>query len=69
MRTDIWQAAIVCSGVIWFIGYILVIAKLVDKPPQNQVNVLSVEGATQEKGVLEKRTEEILLENRQRNRQ
>lgn len=43
MRSDIWQAGLVCSLVIWTIGYFLVIAKLVDRQPANQINTISVE--------------------------
>lgn len=43
VRTDIWQAAIVCSLVIWGIGYVFVIAKIVDRQAANQVNLMNVE--------------------------
>lgn len=42
IRREMWQVGIVCSLVIWTIGYFFVIAVLLDRPT-NQINTLNVE--------------------------
>lgn len=43
IRRDIWQAAIVCSVAIWAVGYFMLIAKLIDQKPINQITINKVE--------------------------